>query len=708
MKKTSQISNLPALFACFLTLLAPLHAVEITFVGHQVDIEEDENTPTSGWRNPEPAKPLDIDGDHILGTDGWCLANTQSNPPYATATITGSVFARPDLGLLDNPADPAGEDTIILGAIHSGSVARGKESGPVIEFVINGGGLAGRTLRVGVLCDIEWPGRDYTLTLTQRLGGEQTWVSSPTFTTEGTALDVAFFDITGARDGDTFIITGTPTAAGNDPPIAGITFDTQDSAKVKKVVEPEGVLRGVYDAPLLVSGLFSDNAVLQRGTELPVWGWDDPGTVVTVKFAGQTIRATTDEKGRWEAKLQPLEASKTPRDLVVSNGDETFEAKGLLVGDVWLCAGQSNMEMHFTEPFLPRMPTDKPDFVKPGDWPTIRHLRAESAPPRLPLEGNAKYQWRVCDDETYKTFTAVGFFFAYTVSKEVDVPIGLINVAAGNTRIDSWVSSESIDLVAEHVPRSAFRAVYSPTPCTLFNDRVVPLAGLAIKGVLWYQGEANGGEGDSYFWKLKALIHGWRDAWGRDDIPFYFVQLPSFVGGWAPTREAQRKALTIPHTGMAVVTDAGDNAAEWPANLHPRNKYTVGQRLALWALAKDYGKTDLVYSGPLFKSAGFKEGKAMVSFDHLGSGLMAAKKDNTTSPEPPKPVGDVVGFELAGEAGQWHPAKAVIEADTVVVSSPEVEQPTAVRYLYTGNTDHGTLYNKEGLPASPFTTETLR
>lgn len=206
---------------------------------------------------------------------------------------------------------------------------------------------------------------------------------------------------------------------------------------------------------------------------------------------------------------------------------------------------------------------------------------------------------------------------------------------------------------------------------------------------------------------MKALIAGWREAWGRDDIPFYFVQLPSMTGngtGWAPTREAQRKALTIPHTGMAVVTDAGDNKAEWPGNLHPRNKYTVGQRLALWALAKDYGKTDLVYSGPLFKSATFENGKAMVSYDHVGSGLMAAKKEDTTSPEPPKPVAEVVGFEVVGKAGAWHPATAVIEGATIVASSSDVAEPTAVRYLYTMDTDHGTLYNKEGLPASPFTT----
>jgi sialate O-acetylesterase len=387
--------------------------------------------------------------------------------------------------------------------------------------------------------------------------------------------------------------------------------------------------------------------------------------------------------------------------IAITGGVGRHETSQNLVGESGFVPVSRIWKCTFPRRFFRRIP----EFVKSG---RIRHIRIEPQS-RLPEPNKPEHKWRVCDDETYKQFTAVGFFFAYTVSKEVDVPIGLINVSMGNTDIVSWLAPEGIRLVKAEAPEGVFDFSGGSG---LFHGRVAPIAGSGIKGMLWYQGERNGGQGESYFWKMKALIMGWREAWGRDDIPFYYVQLPSFTGGgtgWAPTREAQRKALTIPHTGMAVVTDAGDNKAEWPGNLHPRNKYTVGQRLALWALAKDYGKKDLVYSGPLFKSAEFNGGKAIVSFDHLGSGLMAAKKEDTTRIDPPKPVAEVVGFELYGAidgagAPAWHPARAAIEGDTVVVSSPGVKQPTAVRYLYTMDTDHGTLYNKEGLPASPFTT----
>ncbi len=592
--------------------------------------------------------------------------------------------------------------------------ARG-DSVDAFQIVIGGDALKGKTLRLGILYGVVGSGK-CTLTLTQTVGGREV-VTTPPINYNGSALDVVFFDVTNARDGDTFIVNSKSIEGGAH--VAGITFDSAAAEKVPKMAEPKGVVRTLYHAPLELGGLFADNGVLQRDMVLPVWGWDDPGTVVTVTFAGQKVEATADDKGRWTAELQPLKASKTPKELVVSTEDETIKKQNILVGDVWLCAGQSNMEMHFSAPFLPRMPTDKPDFVKPAEWPGIRHIRiegggAEFPQSRLPELNKSDYEWRVCDDETYKQFTAVGFFFAYTVSKEVDVPIGLINVSMGNTDIVvsmgntdivSWLAPEGIESVKAEAPEGVFNFSGGSG---LFHGRVAPIAGSGIKGMLWYQGERNGGQGDSYFWKMKALIHGWREAWGRDDIPFYYVQLPSFTGGgsgWAPTRGAQRMALTIPHTGMAVLTDAGDNEAEWPANLHPRNKYTVGQRLALWALAKDYGKTDLVYSGPLFKAAEFKDGKAIVSFDHVGSGLMAAKKVDTTSIDPPKPVVEVVGFEIAAADKQWHPAKARIDGGKAILSADAVNEPVAVRYLYTMNTDHGTLYNQEGLPACPFRTD---
>lgn len=461
--------------------------------------------------------------------------------------------------------------------------------------------------------------------------------------------------------------------------------------------------------------LFSDNAVLQRGMPVPVWGWDEPGSKVTVEFSGQKVGAVADGNGKWTATLQPLKLSKQAQDMTVSAGHGKIVRKDILVGDVWLCGGQSNMEMTFQ---TNRLPCDMPDFVKPEKAPMIRHLAVGSVgTKKVPKEmmesprqrfqaGQVKDGWIPCDAQSYKHFTATGFFFAYTLAKEVDVPIGLLNITQGNTRIGSWVSPESIALVEDKVPRESFRAVYSTTPCSNYNTQVSSAAGFAIKGAIWYQGEANGKEGDSYFWKMNALIHGWREVWKQGDFPFYFAQLPSYngKGSWAPIRDAQRKALMIPNTGMAVLTDVGDTAAEFPINLHPRNKYEVGRRLALWALAHDYGKKDLVHSGPLFRAAEFKDGKATVSFDHVGSGLMAAKKASSRSVEPPMPVAEVEGFEIAGADQTWSAAKARIDGDRVVLTAATVKNPKAARYLYTMNTDHGTLYNKDGLPASPFQT----
>ena len=469
-------------------------------------------------------------------------------------------------------------------------------------------------------------------------------------------------------------------------------------------------------AALELSAVFSDNAVLQRDMPVPVWGWDEPGAEVTVEFAAQKVTVTANQDGKWMATLRPLKMSKEPQELTVSAGGEKLTRKNILVGDVWLCGGQSNMAMTFN---WKRCPCDLPDFVNPDDWPIIRHLSVASKGAEVPQERLQKQKkacvWAVCDNESFRDFTATGFFFAYTLAKELDVPIGLLNSTKGNTRIGSWVSSESIELVKDQVPRSAFRDVYNPNPCHNYNGQIAPIARFAIKGAIWYQGEANGKEGNAYFWKMQALIRGWREVWGQGDFPFYFVQLPSYTSknegtpaggdGWARIREAQRRAMALPGTGMVVLTDVGDTEAEFPINLHPRNKYEVGRRLALWALANDYGRKDLVCSGPLFKSAQFEGGKAVISFDRVGGGLMAAKKTTSRSVEPPQPVKELNGFSIAGANRKWHWADAEIRGDQVVLTAREVAEPVAVRYVYTANTDHGTLYNKEGLPAAPFRTD---
>lgn len=257
---------------------------------------------------------------------------------------------------------------------------------------------------------------------------------------------------------------------------------------------------------------------------------------------------------------------------------------------------------------------------------------------------------------------------------------------------------------------------YPSTWHCLYNGKIHPLTRYGIKGAIWYQGESNGDEGETYYQKLRALIGGWRAAWGEGDFPFYLVQLagrfssdytpagkdPAGGDGWAKIRMAQFKALTIPHTGMAVAMDLAD--VREPGDIHPKNKRDVGERLALWALAKDYGKKDLVYSGPLYKEKKIKANKIRIVFDSVGSGLTVANKKGF-APVVKEPQGKLKRFAIAGDDKKWAWANAVIDGKTVVVSSPEVPKPVAVRYAYTMSGDNCNLYNNEGLPASPFRTD---
>ena len=245
----------------------------------------------------------------------------------------------------------------------------------------------------------------------------------------------------------------------------------------------------------------------------------------------------------------------------------------------------------------------------------------------------------------------------------------------------------------------------------MHNAMIHPFVNFPITGALWYQGESNGGEGESYYHKMHALIGGWRKLWGQGNFPFYFVQLASFQGvtedpaggdGWAKLREAQRHSLSIPNTGMAVITDTVPLAEA--GDIHPRNKYDVGLRLARWALNRDYGQKELEVSGPLFKALTIEGNKARLAFDHIGSGLMVGKKEGrATAIE--NSEGKLKRFAMAGADKKWHWAQAVIEKDTVVVSSPEVTEPVAVRYAFQMNPDGANLYNRDGLPASPFRTD---
>lgn len=507
-------------------------------------------------------------------------------------------------------------------------------------------------------------------------------------------------------------------------------------------------------ADVSVSKVFGSNMVLQRGRPVPVWGKAAPGEDVRVAFAGQTFATKADGMGDWQVALKPLAISKEGRELTVSGPVNTNVFSNVLVGDVWLCSGQSNMEMSFAWGIYGG---DK-FKAESVEYPTIRRMKVKrvtkSSPE--PYDVPVDLPWAVASN-AFPQISATGYFFARKLTQELDIPIGLIDDSWSGCRIEPFISAEGFHLVpgleasakkidAQDPKTEIGRKTYeqciadtrkwleeaeaalakgekpSGNPPQLpglggltgqYNWMIAPITRFPIKGAIWYQGCSNGTDGDEYIDKTEGLVLGWRKAWGYD-FPFYWVQLASYTGatddpaggnGYARIRDAQRKALRIPKTGMAVAIDVGN-----PTDIHPKAKLFVGERLALWALAKDYGK-DIVCSGPLIKDVVLeKDGldadlaRVRISFDYTGSGLMVGKKEwNNNEPVVEDPEGNLKGFALEGADGKWHWAVATIDGKDIVVSSPDVPEPVAVRYAFRANPlGKCNLYNKEGLPASPF------
>ena len=514
-------------------------------------------------------------------------------------------------------------------------------------------------------------------------------------------------------------------------------------------------------ADVALNGLFTDHMVLQREIPVSIFGVAEPGEKVTVAFspqqgsgqAGQEKSAAAAEDGTWSVKLDAMKASTNPAVMTVT-GNNKIEVKDIVIGDVWVCSGQSNMEWTLGN-------CNRPDDVKNANVPLLRQFLVPAKVSSHPAT-ETRSGWAVCTPQSAGQFTAVGFYFGRKIHQETGIPIGLIKTAWGGTQVEPWCTPHGLASVPELAKdrekldkqikeyREKFKAnlprieayvaesrsalandtdlpppVELPHPISsreptgwhcLYNGMINPLVRYGIKGALWYQGENNGNEGDSYFQKKRALIGGWRKAWDIGDFPFYFVQLCSFSGypgtkpnespvggeGWAALRMAQLKTLAIPKTGMAVSIDLADIGNH--GNIHPTNKKDVGERLALWSLAKDYGKKDLVSSGPLYKAMKIEEGKIRITFDSVGSGLTAATKKGY-DPMVKDPSGLLKKFAIAGEDTKWVWADAVIEGATVVVSSPSVPKPVAVRYAFSWDPDGCNLYNLEGLPASPFRTD---
>jgi sialate O-acetylesterase len=620
-----------------------------------------------------------------------------------------------------------------------------------------------------------------------------------------------------------------------------------------------------------IANIFTDNMVLQRNQDFSIWGWGDTDTPVTIQLQEQSVTVSPNENGKWEAKFEAIDLG-DPFSIAISSGQNSVELNNVLAGDVWICSGQSNME------WVVRQAGNPQQEIANGDWPLIRHVRIDHVTSPSKLDDVNNTGWQVCSPDTVGSFSAVGYYFARKLQRELNVPIGLLHTSWGGTIIETWISPESLkthpdfkDAIAklESVTQnpqqqqarankldqwdrdfrkaledqstqwkapatddSAWKAIKAPGswesqgyqqldgvawyrrtitlpdswdsqpasislakiddvdltfvngvkvgslsdwtkirnykipanvlkagensiairvtdsaggggiigdptdmfivrtgepsislagtwkfkksdltrklgerpeqpfrgpnhPTLLSNAMVNPFLLVRAKGVIWYQGESNARRAYQYRSLMPLLIEDWRKRFGQD-FSFYWVQLANFTAPrdtpgdsqWAELREAQTMALTVPKTGQAVIIDIGE-----ARDIHPKNKQDVGKRLALNALAKDYGKS-IVYSGPMFKSVDFSENHATIEFDHAG-GLNSKN-------EPLKQ------FQIAGADKKFVWANAKIDGTNVIVSSPSIKQPVAVRYAWADNPEGCNLYNAAGLPACPFRTDSWK
>ena len=491
-------------------------------------------------------------------------------------------------------------------------------------------------------------------------------------------------------------------------------------------------LATLHAAELKLAALFSDHMVLQRDKPVPVWGWADAAEKVTVEFAGQKKSATADAKGKWQVKLDPLAASAESRSLIIQSDkpERKLQVQDVLVGEVWLGSGQSNMAMRVSG--AQNFTTEQ----TAANFPLIRSFN-EGSKSSMKAQADGSGVWAVCSPESVGTFSATLYFFGRELNRELNVPVGLINSSVGGTPIESWIAADAQAKVPElkksitsqpkpsaPTDEAARKAAYEkqlarwkvladqakkegkaapPRPRNpmeaerdkggvggLFNGKIAPLIPYALRGILWYQGEANtnSSRGALYQNQLPLLVTDWRKCWG-EELPFAWVQLPNFNRpgeGWSLVREGMLKSLRLPKSGMAITVDIGE-----ATDIHPKNKQEVGRRLSLWALGAVYGVKVPAISGPLPSGHEIKNNTIIITFKHTNGGLVA--KD-----------GGLTGFLVAGEDKQWKTAQATITGDKVIVSSPEVAKPVAVRYAW-ASVAICNLFNGAGLPASPFRTD---
>ncbi|RXK85578.1 sialate O-acetylesterase [Filimonas effusa] len=483
------------------------------------------------------------------------------------------------------------------------------------------------------------------------------------------------------------------------------------------------------NATVKPNSLFSDNVVLQRNMPVPVWGTASEGEKITVTIGQQRLE-TVAQNGKWLVKLAPMKAG-GPFTMIIK-GENEVVIKNILIGEVWICSGQSNMERQLGPRGGQKLINNWENERDSALYPEIREFHVPRKGSDVPVE-DAGSKWVVCSPATVAEFSAVGYFFARDLYKQLKVPIGILFSSVGGTPAEHWTPQATLqstaafsEVLAEHhrkieqypatlekyrteeagllekyradsakasqasnpLPRKPSRpsnAANSGAAGGLYNGMIHPLKPFAIRGVTWYQGESNRDNPDFYQSLFPAMINGWRTEWKQGDFPFLFVQVAPYHAMPPTIREAQLMALSkASNTAMVVTTDCGDSA-----DIHPTWKQPVGARLALAARALAYNEK-LEYSGPLFQSMKLKGNQAVLSFSHAKS-LVA--KD-----------GELQGFTIAGSDGRFVPATAVIKGTTVLVSAPGIPQPAAVRYGWS-NVPHVNLFNEAGLPASPFRTD---
>lgn len=515
--------------------------------------------------------------------------------------------------------------------------------------------------------------------------------------------------------------------------------------------------------------IFGDHMVLQQDLPIPVWGTADPGESVAVTVGEHGGKATAGADGKWEVKLAPFAPGASPVTMTVA-GKNTLKFDDVLIGEVWVCSGQSNMALPLAKAL------DGPaEAAKAGD-PQLRFFSMKHRMAHIPV-ADLEGKWELCAPDTVAGFPAVGYFFGKELKARLHRPMGLIAMHYGGSSAVAWVSIDGLrkepslqhyvktwrhidatydkaladypaamrsydaalqawngqygqefTAALDHWQKQVAQAVETGQPlpprvtppapmprkpdapagdefcpATLYDGMVAPLEPYAMRGVIWYQGESNARRPAEYHTLFSRLITDWRENWGEGDFPFLFVQLAGYRAddsdSWPQVREAQLQTLALPNTGMASAVDIGD-----PGNLHPIDKRDVGKRLALAARHVAYGE-DVVCSGPLFKALK-KEGAALrVEFADTGSGLEIGKPPWVAPHAAELPVDRLVGFEVAGADGQWKPADAKIDGNAIVVMSAGAPDPVAVRYAWK-EYPAANLYNKEGLPASPFRAET--